>query len=37
MLFDSLELRYGAEGGKEIQDGGDICIPIAGSCYCRQN
>ena len=34
VLCDSLEGRYGAGGGKEIQDGGDICIPMAGSCCC---
>jgi len=34
VLCDSLEGQYGAGGGKEIQDGGDISIPMAGSCCC---
>ena len=25
---------YGEGGGKEIQEGGDICIPMADSCEC---
>ena len=32
MLCDNLEGWDGVEGGKEIQEGEDICIPMADSC-----
>ena len=32
MLFDSLEGWDGVGGGREVQEGGDICIPMADSC-----
>ena len=32
MLCDNPEGWDGVEGGKEVQEGGDICIPIADSC-----
>ena len=31
-LHDNLEGWDGVEGGREIQEGGDICIPTADSC-----
>ena len=33
-LCDNLEGWAGEGGGKEVQDGGDICIPMADSCGC---
>ena len=30
MLCDNLEDRVG--GGREVQEGGDICMPMADSC-----
>ena len=32
MLRDSLEKWDGVGGGKEVQEGGDVCIPMADSC-----
>ena len=32
MLCDNLEGWEGAGGGREVQEGGDICIPMADSC-----
>ena len=32
VLYDNLEGCDGVEGGLEIQEGGDICIPVADSC-----
>ena len=32
MLCDNLEGWVGVGGGKEVQEGGDICIPMADSC-----
>ena len=32
MPCDHLEIRDGMGGGREIQEGGDICIPMADSC-----
>ena len=32
MLWDNLEGVNGVGGGKEVQEGGDICIPMADSC-----
>ena len=32
MLCDKLEGRDGVGGGRETQEGGDICIPMADSC-----
>ena len=32
MLYDDLE-RWDGKFGKEAQDGGDICILIADSCF----
>ena len=33
-LCDSLEEKDGVEIGREVQEGGDICIPITDSCWC---
>ena len=33
-LCDNLEEWDGVGGGKEIQEGGDRCIPMADSCWC---
>ena len=35
MLCDSLEGQDGVGDGREVQEGGDICIPLADSCCCR--
>ena len=32
MFCDKLEGWDGMEGGRETQEGGDICIPMADSC-----
>ena len=32
MLCDKLEGRDGVGGGREVQEGGDIRIPMADSC-----
>ena len=32
MLYDNLETQDGMEGGREVQEGGDIGIPMADSC-----
>ena len=32
MLWDNLEGWNGEGGGKDIQEGGDICMPMADSC-----
>ena len=34
VLFDNLEGWGGMGGGREVQKGGDICIPMADSCRC---
>ena len=34
MLCDNLEGWDGVEGGRGVQEGGDICIPVADSCRC---
>ena len=34
MLCDSLEKWDGVGGGKEVQEGGDICIPMGDLCCC---
>ena len=31
---DNLEGWDGVGDGKEVQEGGDICIPVADSCLC---
>ena len=31
-LCDNLQGRDGAGDGREVQEGGDICIPMAASC-----
>ena len=33
-LCDNLEEWDGMRGGKEVQEGGDICKPMADSCWC---
>ena len=33
-LCKNLEGCNGNEDGKEVQEGGDICIPMADSCWC---
>ena len=32
VLCDNAERWDGVGGGREIQDGGDICIPVSDSC-----
>ena len=32
MLCNNLEEWDGEEGGREVQEEGDICIPMADSC-----
>ena len=32
MPFDNLEGWYGVAGGKEVQEGGNTCVPMADSC-----
>ena len=32
MLSDNLEGWEGVGGGREVQEGGDICIPMADPC-----
>ena len=32
MLGDKLEEWDGVGGGRKVQEGGDICIPMADSC-----
>ena len=32
MVCDNLEGFDGVGGGKEVQEGGDVCIPMADSC-----
>ena len=34
LLCDNLEGWDGVGDGKEVQEGGDICIPVADSCLC---
>ena len=34
MLCDNLEGWDGVGGGREVQEGGDISIPMADSCCC---
>ena len=44
VLYDNLEAWDGVGGEKEVQEGKDICIPMADSCnvwqkptqYCKQ-
>ena len=31
-LCDNVERWDGAGGGREVQEGGDICIPMADAC-----
>ena len=33
-LCNNLEGWDGEGGGREVQEGGDICIPMADSCWC---
>ena len=33
-LCDNLEGWDGEGGGRGVQKGGDMCIPVAGSCSC---
>ena len=32
MLCDNLEQRDGVGSGREVQEGGGMCIPMADSC-----
>ena len=32
MLCDKLEMWDGVGGGREVQEGGDICLPMIDSC-----
>ena len=34
MLSDDLEEWERVGGGRGVQEGGDICIPVADSCWC---
>ena len=34
VLCDNLEREDGMEGGREVQEGGDIVIPMADSRWC---
>ena len=34
VLCDNLKEWDGVEDGREVQEGGDICIPMADSCKC---
>ena len=34
VLCDNLEGWHREEGGKEAQEGGDTCMPMANSCSC---
>ena len=34
VLCDKLEGWNGEDGGREVQEGGDICIPMADSTQC---
>ena len=34
MLCDNLEGWDAEGGGREVQQGGDICVPVADSCGC---
>ena len=34
VLCENLEVWDGVQGGKEVQEEGDICIPVADSCWC---
>ena len=34
MLCDNLEGWDGEGGGRELHQGGDICVPVADSCGC---
>ena len=34
MLCNNLEGWDEEGGGKEVQEGGDICVPMADSCWC---
>ena len=36
MLCDSLEGCNGVGGGIEVQEGGDICMPMTDSCLCME-
>ena len=33
-LCNNLEEWDGAEDGREVQEGGDICVAVADSCWC---
>ena len=33
-LCNNLEGMYGEGDGKEVQEGGNICVPTADSCWC---
>ena len=35
-LCDNLEEWVGMGDGKEVQEGGDICISVADSCWCME-
>ena len=35
-LYDNLERWDGEDGGRVVQEGGDICIPMANSCSCME-
>ena len=37
MLCDNLQGWDGVGGGREVQEGGDICIPMADSLYIVEN
>ena len=33
MLCDNLEGWDGVGGGRKVQEGGDMCVPVADSCW----
>ena len=32
VLCDNLEMLHGVRGGRKVQDGGAVCIPMTSSC-----
>ena len=34
VLCDNLEMLHGVQGGRKVQVGGAVCIPMANSCWC---
>ena len=36
VLRDNLERWDGVGGGREVKEGGDICLPVPNWCYCMK-